>query len=198
MYSQSDEEAVILSLFKDTPTGRLLDIGAYDGRTFSNSLALIEKGWSAVLVEPDPISLGALLKLHASNPLVKIVGALIGTNPGLTEFLTSGGDAVSTSDYKFASLWTGAGVKFSPVWLPTVNPMDLYDGQSYDFVTIDIEDNTVAIVNRLLPILATAKVVCVEHTVGPYCSKDELLKIFCNSLGFSLVHTTGENFIFAK
>lgn len=51
MYSQNDEEAIIMRYFANR-TGRLLDIGAADGMTNSNSLALIERGWRAVLVEP--------------------------------------------------------------------------------------------------------------------------------------------------
>ena len=67
MYSQNDEEKIILDLLKDQPVGRLLDIGAFDGKTFSNSLALFEKGWSGVVVEPNPESLVALIKLHGKN-----------------------------------------------------------------------------------------------------------------------------------
>ena len=42
MYSQTDEERVILEHFAQRPSGRFLDIGAFDGRVFSNTLALAE------------------------------------------------------------------------------------------------------------------------------------------------------------
>ena len=49
MNSQHDEERVLLEILP--VKGRMCDVGAYTGREFSNSLALIEKGWSAVCIE---------------------------------------------------------------------------------------------------------------------------------------------------
>ena len=43
MYSQNQEEQIILDYFNDVKVGHVLDIGANDGKTFSNSLALIER-----------------------------------------------------------------------------------------------------------------------------------------------------------
>src|SRR5262245_12533077 len=44
LYSQNDEEGIIAGYFGGR-TGTLLDIGAYDGVSFSNSRRLIESGW---------------------------------------------------------------------------------------------------------------------------------------------------------
>ncbi len=53
MYSQNNEEQIIIEYFKDFK-GHLLDIGANDGLTLSNSRKLIELGWTGDLVEPSP------------------------------------------------------------------------------------------------------------------------------------------------
>ena len=45
MYSQNNEEQVILDYFGNK-IGNLLDIGANDGITLSNSRKLIELGWA--------------------------------------------------------------------------------------------------------------------------------------------------------
>lgn len=58
-YSQNGEQEAILKIFGESE-GRFLDIGAYDGKTFSNTLALIERGWSGVLIEPSPNAFMAL------------------------------------------------------------------------------------------------------------------------------------------
>jgi FkbM family methyltransferase len=197
MYSQNDEEKVILDLFKDQPTGRLLDIGAFDGKTFSNSLALIEKGWRAVLVEPNPTSLVALINLHGTNRNVEIVGALVSPEPGLQEMFTCQ-DAVSTTNPDFKPMWEQIGVKFNPVWFPALHPGVLCHGHTFDFITLDVEDGTLAIVEAMLGAFSTCKVACVEHSVGTNVVKKELMEIFVDRLAFRLVHTTGENFIFAK
>jgi hypothetical protein len=44
-YSQNDEETHIINKFKDKTSGTFLDIGAFNGRCASNTLALAERGW---------------------------------------------------------------------------------------------------------------------------------------------------------
>ena len=50
MYSQNNEEEIILNFFKEKK-GIFLDLGAYDGIGLSNTRALAEKGWKGVCVE---------------------------------------------------------------------------------------------------------------------------------------------------
>ena len=54
-YSQFEEQDHILRTFAglDSP-GRFLDIGSWDPITFSNTRALVEMGWSGVMIEPSP------------------------------------------------------------------------------------------------------------------------------------------------
>jgi hypothetical protein len=54
MYSQYKEEEAILATFPDKTDGRFLDIGCWDPITFSNTRALVERGWSGVMIEPAP------------------------------------------------------------------------------------------------------------------------------------------------
>ena len=51
-YTQNNEEALILNHFTNRNPSDLtvLDIGANDGKTFSNSLKVIELGWHGLLV----------------------------------------------------------------------------------------------------------------------------------------------------
>ena len=56
MYSQNNEEQVILNYFSNQNQGIFLDIGANDGITLSNVRALAEKGWKGALIEPSKIS----------------------------------------------------------------------------------------------------------------------------------------------
>ena len=54
MYSQNHEDDIVLNFFQNTESNKtVLEIGANDGKTFSNSLLLIENGWKAHLVEPS-------------------------------------------------------------------------------------------------------------------------------------------------
>jgi Methyltransferase FkbM domain len=58
-YSQFDEQEHILQALRDVVHAdgspfRFLDIGAWDPITFSNTRALVELGWSGVMIEPAP------------------------------------------------------------------------------------------------------------------------------------------------
>lgn len=202
-YSQHGEEFVILDFFKDRPPGRLLDIGAFDGKTFSNSLALIEKGWSGVMVEPNPSSLAALINTHRANPNVEIIGAVLVPQPAVgstfMDFYTCD-DAVSTSDPAMTKLWKDT--PFRKVKLPAVGieefvRWNLFD-QAFNFVTLDVEDNTLALAMKMVPIWEKAELVCIEHTVGAINVKDDMMHLFTRVLNFGLVADIAENFIFAK
>ena len=75
MFSQRDEEQVILDHFGDR-VGTFLDVGAYDGITFSNTHALALKGWSGVCVEASPscfVKLMKILRTHFAIPLHTLV-----------------------------------------------------------------------------------------------------------------------------
>ena len=98
-YSQNNEEEIIVPYFNGQ-VGNFLDIGAYDGKTFSNTLRLVELGWSGVCVEPDPTSFAALSKLHATNDKIRLVNAAFAENEGTITFYSSNGDAISTTKQK--------------------------------------------------------------------------------------------------
>ncbi len=59
---QYGEDAILLDYFKGKK-GFLVDVGAANGRDNSNSIRLLEQGWSGLLVEPDPDQYAELLGL---------------------------------------------------------------------------------------------------------------------------------------
>ena len=50
-YSQNGEDVVLDYLFRDQPSGVFVEVGCIDGKRFSNTLALEEKGWRGLCVE---------------------------------------------------------------------------------------------------------------------------------------------------
>ena len=92
MYSQNNEQQLIQDYFSkiwETPEvlpdenlseniskfvqqseATVLEIGSNDGKTFSNSLKVIEQGWRAILIEPSPKAFELLTKLHEERPNV--------------------------------------------------------------------------------------------------------------------------------
>jgi len=63
-YSQYTEEDFLLDFFKNKSNGFLVDIGAADGITNSNSRRLILDGWSGILIEPNKKNYNKLLDLY--------------------------------------------------------------------------------------------------------------------------------------
>lgn len=117
-YSQNGEQLQVLKYF-GSQRGTVLDVGANDGVLLSNSRALIELGWSAVLVEPAETAFAKLMENNlvygsgktpegfAGTPAdfhamisgglvvapggrVKLVQAAITTQDGPLEFYSSG------------------------------------------------------------------------------------------------------------
>jgi FkbM family methyltransferase len=62
--------------------GRYVDIGAHDGRSFSNTWALEQRGWDGICVEPNPRA----FKVLQSSRSAKCIEAAIGRHAGSGQF----------------------------------------------------------------------------------------------------------------
>jgi FkbM family methyltransferase len=166
-YSQNKEQDYIVNYFAGT-TGKLLDIGANDGRTFSNSLALIEQGWTAVLVEPSPSAFEKLTKLHEDNLWVLRYNVAIGTKRGTT-WLHDMGEHVGNGDTSLLATTVESekdrwiGTEFKKVKVKVIPYADIAD--NYDFITIDAEGMDLAILKQID--LTHTKMLCIEWNNNP-------------------------------
>lgn len=185
-YSQHREESVIASVTSDIVCGKFLDIGAADGRNFSNTLALVERGWSGVLVEPEPSSFRALLLRHGDNPKLSLVNAAVACNRGFAKFWRSslswsiaheesdkaGNEwtQISTTVPEHVDKWRATGRFHCPYWILQVGLQELLDQfpPPYDVVSIDTEGTSSALffqLMQLLPLMRVAlpRIAVVEH-----------------------------------
>lgn len=80
------EQEAIAKFFDCTDSGFFLDIGAFDGLCYSNTRALWERGWSGVLVEPDPVSFSKLKSNYANAPRVTLINSAVVPTRGPTAF----------------------------------------------------------------------------------------------------------------
>lgn len=198
MYSQGSEEKAILEAFADHD-GIALDIGAYDGKTFSNTRALIEKGWGAVLVEPSPVVFQKLLELYRQGrPDVKLVNALISASKsGFVEFWDSMGDAISTTETANREVWAKQGSQFEPLWMYQVAVARLFEPpfpRRYDFINIDTEGTSTEIFMKCLQFLSGSErlpeVFCVEHD-----NNHEAIRAEGSRFGYKEIYFDGNNII---
>jgi FkbM family methyltransferase len=186
-YSQNEEQTYILNYFANHAPGHLLDIGANDGQTLSNSRALIEyKDWSGLLVEPSPTAFKKLNSLYKDNDLVECLNVAIANEKGRIEFYDmeshlGKGDtsllstAVATELPKWAST-----TEFKKIKVKAVTYAEIVD--TYDFITIDCEGLDLDVLRQID--LKHTQMVCVEHNsvrdvrnaIIDYCGKAGLTK----------------------
>lgn len=89
MYSQSNEEKLILEYFGDR-VGTFLDLGANDGIILSNTRALYLAGWKGTLVDASPTAFAKLETLYSGEPAVELFNVAIFEDDGKVLFHESG------------------------------------------------------------------------------------------------------------
>lgn len=197
MYSQNQEEVFIVNNLMNDHRKRFLDIGAYDGRTFSNTLALVERGWSGICIEPSPSVYPALFDLHKSNQNIKTINVAVGKINGSVKFFDSNGDAISTVNLDHKSKWEkNANVKFKEINVPMISIESMFNdyGKDFSFINLDVEGNSHELFCMLpLSDLKNLRLICVEHD-----SKQSKLISYASRYGFSQIHVNGENLILGK
>lgn len=195
MYTQRDEEIVILDWFKDQKTGRFLDIGAYDAKVFSNTRALYEKGWSGVLVEPGPTQFVSLLDEYRNNPRVTLVNAAISGNSQGFVPLHHSRDAVSTTDESHREKWSKSITDYAKMYLFLVSYerfIGAFPGP-YDFISIDTENTSLNVFRAVVATETGASLICVEFDA----SANEIVEL-AKTRGFKEVYRTSENLLLGR
>jgi len=204
MYSQNSEERIVGDYFNGV-IGTLLDIGANDGKTLSNSLFLIEKGWSAVLVEPSPTTFGKLSQLHKGNYNVFCKQVAISDFNGDADFFESGehlgnGDTslLSSLDSEEIKRWRNT-TTFEPIKVSVVDWNTFLNNsqiKKFDFISIDAEGVDITILKQMNLKELGCKCLIIEWNSIPR-NKDEIDAIVIIQ-GYKLIHQNGENLIYAK
>lgn len=196
LYSQNSEEAVILDHFKNKPTGKFIDIGAFHVEKFSNVRALYLAGWKGVLVEPAPSNYQAIADHYAEDKEITVLNVAIGETNGEIDFYDCGGDAISTTDEKHKAKWAAAGVKYTQIKVPQMSVVDFFNeyGKGADFLSIDTEATNMVVFNNVPDwVWQEIKMVCIEHDTHQEEIEEKL-----NTFGFITLYVNAENIIMAK
>lgn len=168
--SQYQEGAWIVEYFAGR-IGIFLDVGAFDGATFSNTWPLAQLGWSGVCVEPSPPAFCALMRTYQGNDRVTLVNAAIAPKsawPGTFLCNTPDGfaaDALSTFDRRHRAKFKDH--PFQEIMIPQVGWDDLYASlcarwspEEFLLVNIDTEGTNSAVL-AAMPL--RPEMICVEY-----------------------------------
>jgi len=193
-YSQNDEQDVILKHF-DGRTGNFLDIGAYDGVTFSNTRALLELGWTGTLVEPNPFNSVKLIEsVRQFGDKAHVACAALGR--GDSPILPLRID--ETKDRGWASTLVQNNPQvLAPhpvsVWIPVVNPYVLWFLGPFHFISIDTEWMDTEILLECPDDLPHCELICIEPR-GPE-EREEMKTLLHSKFNFACIHETKENIL---
>lgn len=150
-YSQNNEEAVLLDFFGNKADGAFLEIGAFHPTRLSNTRALVERGWSGVMVEMSPYALVDLIEAYKDNEKIKIVAGAVTAQPQppAASWLVPKDDvadgAITTTEAwhrdKWAASLAAQGRRHVPITAATISLVELCHllPAQVDLVSIDTE-----------------------------------------------------------
>jgi FkbM family methyltransferase len=175
MYSQNNEDNIILSNLPDNFQGTILDIGANDGQTYSNSRMFIEKyNWEGVLVEPSYHCIQLLNTLYENNEKVQIIPYAIDLdNKDKTLYVGNIQDTptsinlVSTLKSFEKEYWeNNRGVKYKEETVKCITIkklLELSKFKYFDIVSIDVEGLDFEILSGLIDYNIKPQFIIIEH-----------------------------------
>lgn len=214
-YSQFGEDVILEYLFSElnitSPT--YLDIGANDPRIGNNTYKFYRKGFSGVLIEPDPYLYEKISKLRPRD-LVLNVGIGIEKDVKVAEYykFPKWASGLNTFSYENANYWQTIGHKLYGkisvseilnITLKHINEVlnDNFENSSPDFISIDVEGLDLPILKQIDFHNCKTKVICVEtlaydENMNSY--KITAITDFLNSKGYNVFADTRVNTIYFK
>lgn len=210
--TQNGEGPIIAKYFGDFK-GTVLDVGANDGITFSNSRGLIEVGWKAVLVEPAKIAFSKLrenceMVIYRGRvefvPTLTLINAAITSQDGPVDFYDSGthlnkGDTslLSTTRPEELARWKKSGEVFTKTTVRgiTFETLMKETGVShFDFISVDCEGADWDVVRQIDLTAVGCRMLCVEVNARG----DREFTEYAKKHGMRLHWSSYENRIYCK
>lgn len=200
-HSQNNEAEIVLNYF-GKHKGTVLEIGANDGKTFSNSYDLILNDWYGILFEPGHIY-DELHKLHKGNERVHTHRLGIADKAGFVKFWQSGSHVKNGIDLGLVSTmqefetlrWKKNGVKFTEIEIETV-PFS-WVAEKYpvfDFISIDVEGFEWQILRQIDLKAVGCKCLCIEWNSDRHAER--LFKDYVSKFGMKEIERNAENLIY--
>lgn len=198
-YSQYNEEGFIDSFFKNKNNGFLVDIGAADGITNSNSRFLIEKGWGGILIEPNTKNFNKLQELYKNNKKV----ILENTGCSNEDILNVDFYVDQNNEYEQLSTFSQPQMiackdyfkcEFLNLKSSLIKTSSLFENHSVyeiDFLSIDTESYDTNVILGIDFSLVKISLICVEHD-------SQELRNYLEHNSYEEVHRTIGNIFFKK
>lgn len=192
-HSQHGEQRYILEYFRGQ-SGTFLDIGANDGKTFSNTHALALNGWNGVCVEPTPAAFENLSKTYAAREDIMCFERAVTNADGRVKMQVASDTLVSSLDVQAPETWKPYGFTWTEIEVGAMSFATLLSKSIYktfDFINIDAEGHDMSILRQMDLDALGCKCLCIEHG-----NKINEVKDYC--VGMRELHRNGVNLIMVR
>lgn len=217
MYSQNGEDKLIDKYFQSigVEVKTVLDIGANDGVTFSNSRMFFRMGATVYLVEPSEVALIRLRETYknANDIKYQILPYALGDKEEDSVSFYESGTLLKTGDTALVSTFFdsekarwGNSVDYKEIKVNVITfklLLQMIGTEDIDFISIDVEgyddktkrDFNFEILKQIdFNRLKNTRVVCVENNG----KNTNVFNSWMFTYGFRLHHQNGENLIFVR
>lgn len=168
---------ILYSVFGGKRDGLFVEVGAYDGVTYSNTYQLAVAGWAGLYIEPVPKLFVQCVGNHKNHPDIRVIKAVIG-EPSHNEIplYTDGNELFTTKRWLADSLAGPLNVKHYDV--VTVRSLDSVLQECnipryFDLIVIDVEGAEMDVLRGFSIMSYFPKMVIIEtHELHP----NELLR----------------------
>lgn len=159
-YSQASQDRTVLELSGGKSGGVFVEIGGFDGITYSNTLRLEEEhGWSGLLIEADSGLCSQIRSLKRN--ITTFCGCLADSKTPTIQFRKGGalGGDVAQMDAEHAE-FMGKSVDVEEVKCMTPEALFDFTGMAHiDYFSLDVEGAELMILELLLPLLRSGALV---------------------------------------
>lgn len=206
---QIRELATLYRLFLgERRDGLFVEVGAYDGITFSNSSCLADVGWHGILIEPVPDFAEACRQRYRGNDRVQVIQAAVGATNEPIEITVAG--VLSTTDQgllaKYRELeWAKGDVEHARTLTVTQRTLDdVLDAaavnRQIDVLIVDVEGAEAAVFAGFTVLRWRPRMIIAElshtHQDLHARSADAGLQRQIESWGYSVIYKDEINTIF--
>jgi FkbM family methyltransferase len=198
-YSQYGEQEFLLKFFENKTDGILVDIGAADGITNSNSRKLLEMGWSGLLVEPNTSNFEKLQITYSNNENIKMfnLGCSSESKKNSKFFIDKNDvyEQLSTfSEIQMENCKSYFNCEFVESTIDLIKTQELLEAcfiSHIDFLSVDTESYDHLVIEGIDFYKTNIKLICVEHV------NQQIEKIFKEN-NYNLIHKTIGNSFYSK
>jgi len=207
---QLAELAGLYSLFLgERGNGFFVEVGAYDGISFSNTSCLAARGWSGMLVEPIPRFAQACRELYKSNNRIEVVESAVGDKDGDID-ITIAGSLTTTSgtlleayqgiEWAKQSVENASSIRVHQTTLDTLLERRV-GPRPIDLVVIDVEGAEAAVLRgfslaRWKPRMLIIELVHTHPDLHAVSAGDAHLQRLIEEAGYSVVYKDSINTVF--